>query len=203
MHVVKESRIAAARDAIRGAALGPFVTWYAGAHGRAGLERALAGLTESERARFDPSAPGLGISGAAWYPAGIVHRMLDGLLDGMDAREREALAASGADHAITASLDGYLGLGARMLGSPQLCATLGPRLWHAFYRAGRVRIDPQGRRCHVMEVSDWPGHHGFLCAMNNASGRAIYRAMGCEAVTTQHAACIDRGDQACVYVIRW
>jgi hypothetical protein len=138
-----------------------------------------------------------------WYPAPVVHAMLDGLLDGLDARERAALAAEGADQAMAASFDGVLGTAFRVLVSPQLCAVAAPRLWHGFYKGGRVRVRPQGRRCHVMDVSQWPGHHPFLCAMNNASGRAIYRATGCDDVTTEHAACIARGDRSCVYVIRW
>lgn len=190
-------------DAIRGAALGPFVDWYGRAHGREGLDRALAQLSERDRRLFHPAEPALGISSFSWYPAPVIHDMLEGLLHGLGPAEREALASAGADRTMAESLDGYLGVLFRALVSPGVCATLGPRMWHAFYSGGRVRIDSQGRRCHVMRVSDWPGHHSFLCEMNNAAGRAIYRAAGSERVTTQRAACIERGDRACQYIIRW
>ena len=190
-------------DMIRGAALGPFIDWYARVHGRAGLERALARLSEQDRRRFDPAAPGLGISLARWYASATIHRMLDGLLDGLDAHGRSALASAGADETLASSLTGYLGVAFRSLVSPRMCAMLGPTLWHTYYSGGRVRIDPQGRRCHIMEVSGWSGHHAFLCELNNAAGRAIYRAAGGDHVTTEHAACVARGDPTCVYVIRW
>lgn len=195
--------MAVAAAGIRGAALKPFVTWYAATYGHAGLQRALAALSDEDRRRFSAAAPGIGISIAAWYPAAVIHQMLDTLLEGMDVRERTALASRGADYTLTASLTGYLDVAFRALVSPRVCQIVGPQIWHAFYSGGRVRIDAQGRRCHVMEVTDWTGHHGFLCEMNNAAGRAIYRAAGCAAVTTEHEACINRADRVCVYVIRW
>ena len=190
-------------EGIRGAALRPFVNWYTDTYGRAGLQRALAILSADDRRCFDVADPGLGISVATWYPAALVHRVLDGLLDGMDPPARTALAASGADQTLAGCLTGYLGTAFRALVSPPVCALVGPRIWHAFYSGGRVRIDTRGRRCHVMEVTGWPGHHAFLCEMNNAAGRAIYRAAGCTAVRTEHAACIAREQPSCVYVIRW
>jgi hypothetical protein len=190
-------------EGIRGAALRPFVDWYAATHGDAGLRRALTVLSDADRRRFNGAARGLGISIAAWYPAAVIHQVLDRLLEGMDARGRATLASQGAENTLTASLTGFVGVAFRALASPHVCALVGPQMWHAFYSGGRVRIDAQGRRCHVMEVSGWAGHHGFLCEMNNAAGRAIYRSAGCRAVTTEHAACINRDDRACVYVIRW
>lgn len=190
-------------EAIRGAALRPFVHWYVEAHGRSGLDRALDRLSLQDRRHFDPASPGLGVSAMQWYPAPVIHRMLDGLLEGVDARQRRVLAASGADRTLAASLDGFAGAAFRLVVSPQVCALFGPTLWHSFYSGGDVRIKSPGRRCHVMEVAGWSGHHGFLCEINNAAGHAIYRAAGCDGVSTEHDACIDRGDRVCRYVIRW
>ena len=195
--------MAVTAEGIRGAALRPFVNWYATTHGHAGLQRAWAVLSDEDRRRFNPAGPGLGISVAAWYPAAVIHQMLDTLLEGMDAHECTTLASLGADSTLTASLTGFLGVAFRTLVSPRVCKAVGPQLWHAFYSGGHIRINDQGRRCHVMEVTGWTGHHGFLCEMNNAAGRAIYRAAGCATVATEQTACTDRGDRACVYVIRW
>ena len=188
---------------IRGAALRPFVRWYAGVHGEAGLNRALSPLSERDRRRFDSSAPGLGIERSSWYPAPLIHQMLDGLLEGLDPAGRRRLSESGADAAIETSLNGILSVAFRIVVSPRVCALVGPQIWNAFYSSGRVRIQALGSRSHRMEVRDWDGHHAFLCQMNNAAGRAIYQAAGCRNVSTEHAACIDRGDDGCAYIIRW
>jgi hypothetical protein len=190
-------------DAIRGAALGPFVRWYAGVYGDAALNRALSPLSERDRRRFDSRAPGLGIERSIWYPAPVVHQMLDGLLDGLDPVERRRLADAGAAAAIETSLNGVLSVVFRAVVSPRVCALVGPQIWNAFYSSGRVRIQTLSSRSHRMDVRDWGGHHAFLCQVNNAAGRAIYQAAGCRDVSTEHAACIDRGDDGCAYVIRW
>jgi hypothetical protein len=195
--------MAVVRGRIRGVALKPFVNWYTRTHGDARLVQALAVLADEERQRFNPMAPGLGISPAAWYPSATVHKMLDNLLDGLDARARASLASEAAEHIMAEALTGLVGTAVRAVVSPDLCALLGPRLWRAFYGDGRVRITACGRRCHAMEVSGWIGHHAFLCEMNNAAGRSIYRAAGGTAVSTERANCVAQGDRACVYVIRW
>ena len=188
---------------VRGLALKPFVDWYARTRGDSGLQRAFAALSDEDRRRFSPMVAGLGISAATWYPAAAVHQMLDRLLDGLDAPERATLASEAADWMMAETLTGLAGAIVQALVSPGLCALLGPRLWHAFYKEGRVRITPCGPRCHRMEVSGWTGHHPFLCEMNNAAGRSIYRVAGGSAVITERAGCITRGDRACVYIIRW
>lgn len=189
--------------AVRGAALGSFVAWYADTHGRAGLERAFANVPPGDLSRLDLRKCDFGIAAADWYPASVVHRMLDGLLDGLDDCGRSALAQSAADGSLTSALDGYLGIVCRAFMSPWACALVGPRLWRAFYSSGNVSIVADGNRSHVMTVRGWDGHHDFLCEMNNAAGRAIYRAAGCRSASTEHAACTGRGDRNCTYVIRW
>ena len=58
--------------AVRGAALGSFATWYADAHGRAGLERAFANVPPGDLRRLDLRKCDLGILATDWYPAPVV-----------------------------------------------------------------------------------------------------------------------------------
>ena len=187
---------------VRGAAIRSFVAWYVAAHGRFGIESALAAVGPG-RHRFDPGRSDLGISAIAWYPATSVHRMLDRLLADADQAQRAAIIETGARHSVETTLDGWLGGVVRWLASPALCAATAPALWQAFYNTGRVTIGTSGRRSHVMRVTGWEGHHPILCRMNNEAGRWIYRAVGCDRASTEHAACVSRGDRHCEYVIRW
>lgn len=187
---------------IRGAAIGSFVSWYATAHGRGSLEAALA-AAGTDRHHLDPRRADLGFRPTQWYPAPFVHRMLDVLLANMTDDARAAVAEGAARHTVEAALQGWPGLFARSLGSPRLCAMFGPTFWRAFYDSGRVAITPDGGRTHVMTVSAWDGHHDFLCRLNSASGRWIYRAVGSAEVSTVRTGCVSRGDRHCAYVIRW
>ena len=190
-------------NAIRGSALRPFVSWYVRLYGEARLDRALSQLSSRDRGRFGSPARGLGIDDSTWYPAPVIHEVLNGLLDGLDSAERRRLARSGADVTIETSLSGLLRVAFRALVSPRVCLMLGPHMWGSFYGSGRVRIQSQGTRTHRMEVREWAGHHPFLCQMNCEAGRAIYEAAGCHGVSTRQAACIDRGDDCCAYLIGW
>lgn len=55
----------------------------------------------------------------------------------------------------------------------------------------------------ICKLTDWHGHHPFVCAMCRVSAEVIYTEMGCKNVTTERERCIDDGADHCRFVTRW
>ena len=189
-------------ERIRGAALGAFIRWYGDHYGAEEFPRWLERLSAEQRRDFDLSRPDLGVRGHRWYPAPVVHRILEGPVEPLAPAAADELIRRAAHEIIRASLGGFLAFLFRFFVSPATCKLFSQQLWDFHYESGRVAIETVGR-AHRMSVRHWRSHHPILCRLHAVAGVPIYSAAGCRGVTSRQDACIDRGDRCCVYWTEW
>jgi len=189
---------------IKGAAFLEFVAWWEQAREECDVQRVLEELSESEAAPYVvQSGRALGVRSEAWYPAGVVHHIIDRLIVELTPEQQASAAVEAAQAIIEASLRGAMGVVVRMLGSPARYPWFAQRMWNMHYDTGIVRVDERGPWEHVIRRRDWKGHHPFICRLTQAAVVPVYQALGCSDVEFESRACVSRGDPHCENAVRW
>ena len=188
---------------IKGAAFRQFIAWWEETQGPASLVTALeAARAQNLGKSLTTEREALGILPSTWYPAELVHALLDSLLKDVDHRTRQAMANEGADVVMKSTLSGVYKAVFSMLASPRLFATYIQRMWNMHYDSGIVTIE-QEPMLHRTRYIDWHSHHPFICQLNMASARPLYMAMGCTSVDVQPVGCVSQGADQCQFIVRW
>jgi len=189
----------AAADQIKGAALAEFLRWYTTVHGHARLQA----LPEPVLEALDLSQRGAVVLASKWYPAPVVHQLLESLVRDLSATERRQLVVDGARAVMEATLRGVYRLLFRTMMSPARYAQHSQKLWDRYYSSGRMTKRLVAPNVHATEIADWPGHHPLLCDLHVESARYIYAAMRCESVDVQRTTCVSIGAPICSFEVRW
>jgi hypothetical protein len=195
-------RASADHGRIKGAAIRSFVEWYASTRGTRLVEIARE-LPPELRSCFDLEHPSLGILASEWFPATTIHRVLDGLTEGLSKQEREELAQSGAEATIAAMMTGVQRVIFTKLMTPSTFVTVANLAFHANYDAGRVLNKALGPKRHFGTVEGWTAHHPFLCRLNVGAKLCIYRHMRCRNVAIERCFCVTNGDDVCGSILTW
>jgi hypothetical protein len=188
---------------IRGAAVREFLGWVADTWGGARLEAVVGRLGPEEARRFDPHAKALGVLSSTWYDAKTVHALIDSLLVGTSAEERERIAREGADAVMGRTLRGVYKLLFDWMATPARYAKYAHKLWASYYDSGTFRIEIPEPSVHVCVIRDWGAHHPFICDLNREASRTIYGAMKCKDVVCVRSRCVAHGDDECRFETRW
>jgi predicted hydrocarbon binding protein len=188
----------------KGVAFKELLIWLDQRLGREKLLHALAVLPPECKGIVLPEADNFGILSSSWYPLPCVHRLLDGLTVSMTRQKRFDLAQEAARVVMGVTLHGIYKAIVRAFVSPTLYAKFATKLWRSYYDSGdfQVIIDEDCRSANAT-ISNWTGHHSFVCDMNIAAATAIYEAMGQKGVSTRRVACIAEGGDSCRYVTSW
>ena len=186
---------------IKGAAFAEFVAWFGRRH-PARLEYAAQAVSRSSPL-LDARSPGLGIIASSWYPADVVHALLDALVRDLDAAERREIAFQGSEAVMRATLRGVYQMLFRLMATPERYARHAPRLWSAYYDSGEFRVSIERPGLAVATIRRWRSHHPFMCELNWGAASAIYRAMGCHGVETQREQCVADGGTECRFATTW
>lgn len=187
---------------IKGAAFREFLLCFEMRHGSDHLSRALASISPSFRAPLDVDAPAFGVEPAAWYPATLVHGLLDGLLAGRSPEERSAIARESGELVTEQTLRGaYRPL--FDLITPERYARHAQRIWRAWFETGFSTISRVSPTCHEQRVAAWAEHHPFICEMNAAAAAVLYRAMGVSRPRAVRTGCVSDGWVACTSRVTW
>jgi hypothetical protein len=184
------------RGHIKGAAFGEFVAWYA-VHGDAAeLREAIDHVELEHPGTFDPDRDGFGILSSRWYPAELVHALLDRIVEGKPATVLQQIADRAARDIMTKTLSGVYRFLFSTFATPERYARHAGRLWEMHYDSGEISIEAVdgGWRS---RISGWGGHHPFICRLNMAATVPIYEAMGCRDVSYRRLACVSDGAPAC------
>ncbi len=190
-------------DAYKGTALTTFLEWYVTETGPKLLKNALELLPEQYRSSVDPGHRSLGLLSATWYPAPMVHALLDALFGHYTPVQRQTLADRAGRHVIERLITGvYAGL-FRAMASPALYAKYSPKLWSSYYRLGRLEAHVVDAGETRVRISDWPGHHELVCLINTAAAVTIFQRMGCLQVEAMRASCAAQGARCCEIVVRY
>lgn len=188
---------------IKGGALREFMLWYDRTHGLERVVERLALLSEEERAGLALDRPVLGILASRWYPAEMVHVLLDVVTDGADEVEKDRIAREGTRAATDQAIRGLYKLVFERLGTPERYAKNIGRLWSMLHDTGErsIEIVRDGHALSVVE--SWDGHHPFLCRITVETMAALFEKMGCRDVSTTQTACVSWGDPRCEATVRW
>lgn len=174
---------------------------------RARIERALRALHEAYPADVDCERPGGGFLASRWYPAELVHVLVDAVIAGRDEADQTALAARAAGAIMGRTLSGVYRLVFSTFATPELYARHAGKLWALHYDNGSLQTAIERRdRTHAVahtRVTRWLGHHPFICMLNGAAGKPIYEAMGCRDVRSETVACVARGADHCAWLTHW
>jgi hypothetical protein len=189
-------------DCYKGVAVRELIDWCVATFGEEGVREAIGGLAPGERRLFDVGRDGYGVLHGGWYPATAVNGTLDALLAGVPVAEQARLARGAAEATAGKTLRGIYGKLLRLLCTPSLYAKHSQRVWDSYHNTGRLVVRLEGPRA-VTTVSQWQGHHPFVCRMNAEAAKIIYTTLGQRSVSTVRMKCVSERAQSCVFLTTW
>lgn len=188
---------------IKGAAFREFLTWYVLRNGESAL-RAVADRMDPEwRAHLDPERTVLGVLASEWYPAALVHSLLDALTGGLSTDARAEMADQAARAIMNRMLRGVYKTLFQLMATPERYQRFGPKLWDAYYDTGSFRIEMPDDLTSICRISNWDAHHPFICDLNCASAPPVYELMGCKGARVIRTECVSQGSAHCEFVTSW
>lgn len=192
---------------IKGAVLREFVLFCEQHDDNERLMRALRALNEAYPSSIDPARPGGGVLASRWYPAELVHVLVDEIIAGRSVAEQKKLAQHAAQVIMGHTLRGVYRFLFSTFATPELYARHAHKLWSLHYDNGSVEIQNKHREglysvAHTRVVR-WISHHRFVCMMNAAAAVPIYQALGCKDVRCERIACISEGAPDCEWLVHW
>jgi len=188
---------------IKGSAILGFVEWYGSYFGREAVTEVAATANATLDADLDTASATLGILPTRWYPAEVVHLILDGLSERLSATELDAVCHDAAEDAVEKAMSGLFKAAFDLLVTPERYAKYIQRFWNRMHDTGVRRIDivqPGFARSYVTE---WPGHHPHLCQLTMQTMGAVFRRMGCRDVRVIRVQCVSHGAAQCQAAVRW
>lgn len=188
---------------IKGAAIRDFVAWYERTYGTARLVEAVQQLPTSGQAEFDTERECLGVLASTWFPATVVHGVLDHLTEHLTEEAHDEMAAQAGEAVVKAMMTGVQRVVFSTLMTPRTYLKVANLAFHLNFDEGRVLNQELGPRRHRGSVEGWSSHHPFLCKMNVEIKRGLYSAMGCKYVVIEERFCKSRGATECGSVISW
>ncbi|MCA9609744.1 MAG: hypothetical protein KC619_29300 [Myxococcales bacterium] len=188
---------------VKGSALAYWLTWYAQHRDPAELGAIAARIPPEERGEIDPTSPTLGVISTAWYPAHAVGRILDGVTEGMSAKERAQLIEESTAAGVEQGIRGIFKLAFELLATPERYAKHIQRFWDQLHDTGTRRVEIVGPGEAISIIEDWPGHHPLLCTVTMETMAAVFRRMGLEDVEVMRVECVGAHDPRCKAIVRW
>src|SRR5690606_815825 len=125
---------------VRGAAVREFFGWVAETWGEERLREIVGRLPPEVAKHFDAEAKALGVLSSSWYEAREVHALVDSLLVGTSAAERERIAREGADAVMKRTLRGVYKLLFDWMATPDRYVKYAHKLWASYYDSSVLEI---------------------------------------------------------------
>jgi len=196
-------RKAAGLGHMKGAPVSEFLNWYGEQVDRARLLSVLGELAGAWPGQFDVTRESYGLLASAWYPAELVHELINRLLAGVDDRKQQQLAQGAAEFIMGRTLRGVYKVMFSMFATPERYARHISKLWAQHYDTGTPVVRIVSGTEHHIAFQGWTSHHPFICGMNMSSARPIYGAMKCRDVAWRRVSCVSHGGTICAAVVRW
>jgi hypothetical protein len=192
---------------MKGGAIREFFAWYQEKFGIENVREMARRVEPAElRALLDPDDPIVNFLASSWYPARLVHAMLEIGMEGRTELEVERLSREAARYVVANGMGSAYRAILRRLGSPQIYARMIPRLWRQLHDSGdrSLVISEDGHA--TSKIANWAGHHPLVCMLSTALMCAIFEQMGRKNVKWTCVHCIGRPPGAgreCVYEVTW
>jgi hypothetical protein len=189
---------------IKGAVIRDFIEWYGAQRGADDVRRLGQRLPPDLQAMIDLDDHGFKLLGSSWYPARLVHAILDA-----HAMERTPEEMARFLHDANR---GFIKTGAaksvyrfflRKLVTPEMYALCVPRFWKQWHSTGERRVKIIGRGLAESFVFNWAGHHPHLCTMTIETMCAVFETMGCKNVSWDRVECVSKGAPHCKTIVTW
>ncbi|NUO49576.1 MAG: hypothetical protein HOV80_12035 [Polyangiaceae bacterium] len=187
---------------IKGGPLRELLLWYESRYGRDYVPDVIARLTPAHALSVSADKLTLGLVPSVWYPAPIVHAILDALVERHTPEELHEIVRESNAFVVRRMTKGLYQFLFRMVGSPELYARHIQRAWNMLHSTGRREI-VLGDGVAESTIDDWPGHHPWLCEVTTETMRAVFEAMGCREVEVERVACVSKGDRRCKSILRY
>lgn len=192
---------------VKGAVLREFVLFCEQHDDRERLKRALDALREAYPQDVDATRSGGGFLASRWYPAALVHVLVDEVTRGRSEPAQDALAQRAAKVIMGRTLSGVYRFLFSTFATPDLYARHVNKLWSLHYDNGQVQIDSRPREgmrnVAQQRIVRWISHHPFVCKLNAAAAVPIYEALGGHDVRYETIACVSWGDTNCEWLVHW
>lgn len=189
---------------IKGGAIREFFAWYERRYGVESVRTIAARVPEGLRDVLDPDEPIVHLLPSSWYPASLVHVMLDALGEDRSPIELERLTKEASRDVVKNGMNSVYRFLLEKLVSPEMYARMIPRLWRQLHSTGERSMEIVGEGEARSRIARWPGHHPTLCALTNELMCAIFEEMGCRNVRWERVRCITRdGGNECVATVKW
>lgn len=188
---------------IKGAALREFLAWYVHRNSHALLAEKIDKLAPEIMHHLDFRQDNLGVLSSQWYPARVIHALLDSIFAGVPPNEREDIIREGARAVMQATLQGIYKLLFKTMMSPDRYAKYSQKLWDRYYDCGIMKKESPKPFMQTTTISDWASHHPVICDLNYEGSRYIFEAMGCKDVTVRRLGCVSTGQAECSFIITW
>lgn len=188
---------------VKGSALLPILEYYATQHGRERLLYLIGDLPPEFARAFDVDDKHFGVLVSLWYPAPLVHALLERMTAGATRAESSAFIRAVAQAVVKSTLNGVYRFLFQVMMSPERYLRNVQKLFSRFFDDGLVVKEPLGPRGHRSIISQWHGHHPLLCECFVYTSTYIYTAIGCRDVESRRTACISEGAPACTFEHTW
>jgi hypothetical protein len=188
---------------IKGVAFGEFLVWYSRRHGSGSVDQAVAAVELAFNEGLDAARPSFGVLASRWYPAELVHDLLDRLTRGCSPSDLDVMASEAADFIMGRTLKGVYKTIFKLFATPERYLRHADKLWNMHYDTGRLMASAPEPGVHRVMFADWSSHHPFICRMNMAASQPIYTAMGCHHVSYERLRCVSDGAADCENLVRW
>ncbi len=188
---------------IKGAGVIQALCWLEKHRGRDRLEAARPLMSAAVQADLNLDRSTYGIVASQWYPAADTHAVLDCMVKGLGPVERAEMARSLAKAVMEGTLRGVYGYLFSMMATPERYARRAPQLWANYYGDGMVCLTLPTPKTMVASISNWKGHHPFMCELVQFARVAALEAMGCMNVISQPDCKSIRGGDECIAHVRW
>ena len=187
---------------IKGAAIREFLLWHATKFGQEETAKLAADLPEPLAALIDRSQPAFGILGASWYPARLVHPMLDRLAE-RGGHEGRDFAREANREVVPRMIRGVYRVMFQAAATPELYARHVPRLWRRLHSTGDRSIVLRAPGEALSVVESWPAHHPVLCWVTIYTMAHVFEAMGYKQWTVERLACVSHGAGRCETLLHY
>lgn len=188
---------------IKGLAFREFLQWYTARYGQAKIVHAISKLPADQRSSFDINAPALGILASRWYPAPLVHSLLDAASGARTDGVLENVAREAAVAIMKNMMNGIYSFAFSQLATPSRWIALRQQVWDLYFDTGTITSEYISDQAICTWYTGWRGHHPLGCMLTRASNLAIFGAMGLSNVQIDMTKCISRDDSRCEVTINW
>jgi hypothetical protein len=191
---------------IKGGAIREFFAWYERKFGEGSIRHMARQVPADLAPLLDPDEPVVHFLASSWYPARLVHSMLDTMNEGRSELEIERLGRDATRHVVSNGMNSVYRVLLSKLGSPEIYARMIPRMWRQLHDTGDRSLVITGPGHATSRIMRWEGHHPTLCMLSTQLMCAIFEEMGCRDVRWRRVRCIGRTGPAsgeCVYDVTW